>query len=61
MIYLVRHGEAAASWGNHPDPGLSDKDLDALVAFLDSLTGATARAGRLGVPETVPSGLKVDR
>ena len=24
MIYLVRHGEAAASWGSHPDPGLSD-------------------------------------
>ncbi|MCB1493956.1 MAG: c-type cytochrome [Rhodobiaceae bacterium] len=44
-----------------PDPGLSDKDLDALVAFLDTLTGATARSGRLGVPETVPSGLKVDR
>ncbi|MDJ0922458.1 MAG: histidine phosphatase family protein [Henriciella sp.] len=25
MIFLVRHGEAAASWGEHPDPGLSDK------------------------------------
>ena len=24
MLYLIRHGEAAASWGNHPDPGLSD-------------------------------------
>lgn len=24
MIYLVRHGEAAAGWGDHPDPGLSD-------------------------------------
>ena len=24
MIYLIRHGEAAASWGSHPDPGLSD-------------------------------------
>ena len=24
MIYLVRHGQAAASWGSHPDPGLSD-------------------------------------
>lgn len=23
MIFLVRHGEAAASWGDHPDPGLS--------------------------------------
>lgn len=25
MIYLVRHGEAAASWGEHADPGLSEK------------------------------------
>lgn len=24
LIYLVRHGEAAASWGESPDPGLSD-------------------------------------
>lgn len=24
MIYLIRHGEAAASWGQHPDPGLSE-------------------------------------
>lgn len=24
MIYLIRHGEAAARWGSHPDPGLSD-------------------------------------
>ena len=24
MIYLIRHGQAAASWGEHPDPGLSD-------------------------------------
>jgi broad specificity phosphatase PhoE len=24
MLYLVRHGEAAASWGSHPNPGLSD-------------------------------------
>ena len=23
-IYLVRHGEAAASWGQSPDPGLSE-------------------------------------
>lgn len=24
MIHLVRHGEAAAGWGDHPDPGLSE-------------------------------------
>lgn len=24
MLYLIRHGEAAASWGDHPNPGLSE-------------------------------------
>lgn len=28
LIYLVRHGEAAASWGESPDPGLSDLGHD---------------------------------
>jgi len=23
-VWLVRHGEAAATWGQHPDPGLSE-------------------------------------
>ncbi|OSP54804.1 cytochrome-c peroxidase [Pseudoruegeria sp. SK021] len=40
---------------------LSPTEIAALVAFLDSLTGATALTGRLGVPETVPSGLPVDQ
>lgn len=42
-----------------PGSALSDGDLDALEAFLASLTGASARVGRLGVPTTVPSGLPV--
>ena len=24
-IIFIRHGEAANRWGDHPDPGLSDK------------------------------------
>jgi len=28
VIFLVRHGEAAASWGDHPDPGLSTLGRD---------------------------------
>lgn len=40
---------------------LSDTDITALVAFLQTLTDASAIEGRLGVPETVPSGLPVDR
>jgi len=42
-------------------PALSDADIDALLAFLSSLTGRSALTGRLGVPDNVPSGLPVDR
>ncbi|KCZ50680.1 histidine phosphatase family protein [Hyphomonas pacifica] len=43
MIFLVRHGEAAAAWGNHPNPGLSDlghKQAEAVADQLKAL-GAT--------------------
>lgn len=40
---------------------LSDVEIEALVAFLDSLTDQQALDGRLGIPEMVPSGLPVDR
>ena len=38
---------------------LTQDDITALVAFLDALTDPHAMTGGLGVPETVPSGLKV--
>jgi cytochrome c peroxidase len=38
---------------------LGEDDLAALVAFLESLTDAAMRSGRLGVPDRVPSGLEV--
>ncbi|MCH2096542.1 MAG: cytochrome-c peroxidase [Rhodobacteraceae bacterium] len=38
---------------------LSDQDVHALLAFLDSLTDTASLAGRLGVPDAVPSGLPV--
>lgn len=40
---------------------LSAGQVDAITAFLDSLTGAAALTGRLGIPATVPSGLPVQR
>ena len=40
-----------------PNP-LPDEDVAALVAFLETLTD---KAERLGVPDSVPSGLPVDR
>lgn len=37
MIFLIRHGEAAAGWGSHPDPGLSplgQRQADAIAEHL---------------------------
>ncbi|SIN85869.1 cytochrome-c peroxidase [Vannielia litorea] len=43
------------------DRPLSAAETDAIMAFLESLTDQPAIDGRLGVPDTVPSGLPVDR
>lgn len=43
------------------DRDLADDEIDALMAFLDTLRDDAARAGRLGIPDRVPSGLPVDR
>ncbi|WP_375687138.1 cytochrome-c peroxidase [Pseudooceanicola sp. LIPI14-2-Ac024] len=40
---------------------LSDGEVADILAFLGALTDQEAADGRLGVPETVPSGLPVDR
>ncbi len=48
---------AAAERGFVPDAG----QIAALVAFLEALTDPVAEAGRLGVPDSVPSGLPVPR
>lgn len=50
----------AAAVRRMPAP-LSDAEVAALVAFLGSLEDPVARAGRLGAPRTVPSGLPVPR
>jgi cytochrome c peroxidase len=40
---------------------LNEDDLSAILAFLESLTDPVALKGRLGVPDSVPSGLPIDR
>ncbi len=42
-------------------PEISDQEVTALVAFLESLTGDQARAQEFIIPATVPSGLPVDK
>jgi cytochrome c peroxidase len=69
--------EDSADWAVMDDPGaraeiaaaamvaptvvLSDPELSDLLAFLNALTDPVALAGRLGVPDAVPSGLAIDR
>ncbi len=40
---------------------LEEAEIDDLVAFLHALTGEASVRGRLGIPDSVPSGLPVDR
>lgn len=42
-----------------PPVSLSDADVAALVAFLDTLTDTASLQGRLGIPDKVPSGLDI--
>ena len=44
-----------------PPISLTPDEVADIVAFLQALTDEDAAAGRLGVPESVPSGLRVDR
>ena len=44
-----------------PPLNLSAAEIDALLAFLDTLTDPIAKTGRLGIPEALPSGLPLDR
>ncbi len=52
--------EIAASVAAIP-VALQPDDIAAISAFLETLADPAAVAGRLGIPETVPSGLPVDR
>lgn len=48
MIYLIRHGEAAAGWGDHPDPGLSELGNRQAEAVAEIL-------GRFGIQNIIAS------
>ncbi len=53
--------EAIAAANSLAPITLHQSEIDDLIAFLHSLTDHKAASGRLGVPETVPSGLPVDQ
>lgn len=44
-----------------PDIPLTEAEIDDIVAFLGTLTDPASLGGRLGIPDSVPSGLPVDR
>jgi len=69
LIYLVRHGEAAASWGDHPDPGLSALGQDQAIAVAQQLatkgikhvvSSPMQRCRETAAPFEVLSGIKSD-
>jgi broad specificity phosphatase PhoE len=43
MIYLIRHGEPAASWGAHPNPGLTELGARQGFAAAETLAKAGAK------------------
>lgn len=51
MIYLIRHGEPAAGWGAHPNPGLSDLGHWQAAAAAETLA-------RLGAKRAIVSPLQ---
>jgi broad specificity phosphatase PhoE len=51
MLYLIRHGEPAGSWGNHPNPGLTE--LGARQA-----ADAAETLARLGAKRAITSPLQ---
>ena len=51
--------EAIAAAREPLEGALTDGDVAAILAFLDTLTDPVAATGRLGVPASVPSGLPV--
>lgn len=69
MIYLVRHGEAAASWGDHPNPGLSALGQDQAITVAQRLatkdikhviTSPMQRCRETAAPFEALSGRKAD-
>ena len=52
---------AAIAGAATPLRPLSGAEIGSILAFLDGLTDPAALAGRLGIPDSVPSGLPIDR
>ena len=63
MAVMDDPDEVAAIAGavTRPPFALAEDEVAALVAFLESLTDPVAKSGRLGIPDSVPSGLPVAR
>ena len=59
---IANEAEAAIAAANELSPsGLSETEIIQIVAFLNALSDTASLSGKLGVPQTVPSGLSVDQ
>lgn len=52
---------AIAAAVTRPPVSLTDAEITQILAFLATLESPTAKTGRLGIPDTVPSGLEVEK
>ncbi|MCL1628779.1 cytochrome-c peroxidase [Roseibaca sp. V10] len=52
---------AASTMRRYAMPALSDAEIGMILAFLDALSDPASLDGRLGAPDTLPSGLQPDR
>ncbi|MBN2760114.1 MAG: cytochrome-c peroxidase [Rhodobacteraceae bacterium] len=52
---------AARTMERYAMPALSEGEMDMLMTFLAALSDPTSLQGRMGVPDTLPSGLQPDR
>ncbi|KPA21480.1 Cytochrome c551 peroxidase precursor [Shimia sp. SK013] len=61
LIENAKDVAAIAAANTLPTTHLTDTEVAQLIAFLGALTDYDSLKGRLGVPETVPSGLSLDK
>ena len=61
MLDRPEEADAIAASAVSYAPALTEAQMSQIILFLETLEDPRALTGRLGIPESVPSGLKIDR